>query len=335
MKKPRALAISTTGLGDLIMGIPALDALGCSFKLDVIAHRRRLDVLIGHPAISLLYPYRANLFYRLGLGMRQGKEPYQRVVLLHGNQDVRKLLRWLSYEQAANMQAWQNPKLHLEAVETGHLEHVIDKRLALAAWAGAPIEDAVMRVYLGREELNGGEAWLQERKVTMDRPRVALCPGAADAYKRWPAQRFGELAKLVQQAGAAVVVLGSKDELPLYQAIAAACEDQEPLCAMGLGLRPMASILARCDLLVSNDTGPLHLAEALEVPVLGLFGPTDPKATGPRRPRSRVIKAPADCEPCLTKKCADPHCMEAIELAQVLEVLSRIMAQGPGPRVRV
>jgi ADP-heptose:LPS heptosyltransferase len=95
-----------------------------------------------------------------------------------------------------------------------------------------------------------------------------------------------------------------------------------------LELRLLSSVLSRLDVLVTNDTGPLHLGQAVETSVLGLFGPTDPITIGPRQPRHRVIKVPVICDPCTTKRCADAKCMRAINEEEVLAEV-RSMLQRP------
>jgi ADP-heptose:LPS heptosyltransferase len=102
-------------------------------------------------------------------------------------------------------------------------------------------------------------------------PRVAVHPGANDPRRRWPAERFGEVADALVEAGAEVVVTGSADELELVNAVAAAARHPVRSLAGGLSLGGLAGLYADCALMVANDTGPLHLAEAVGTATVGLY----------------------------------------------------------------
>ena len=95
---------------------------------------------------------------------------------------------------------------------------------------------------------------------------------------------------------------------------------------MNLDLRLLASVLAAADLLITNDTGPLHMAQAVGTPVLGIYGPTDPETIGPLDPASRFLKVPITCERCLTKDCPYPKCLEALSAEEVLAEARQMLA---------
>ncbi len=325
MSRERVLALCTTALGDTLLCTPALIALGRRFVLEVVVHQHQRPLLLGNPHLQRLYPYRNNPAFRLGLGLWLKRRAYHRLVVLHANRDVLGLLRRLRYEQAANLQGWEDPRLRLQHLETPRKWHVVDKRLALAAWAGAPEGEPRLRVFLHPRELAQGQAWLREHGL--DHPRVALCPGAAYPYKMWPAEYFGRLARGLREQGAAVLLLGSRRERELLRQVQQAAGLALP-AAVGLPLRLAAAVLAGCDLLVSNDTGPLHLAQAVDTPVLGLFGPTDPDTIGPRGGPHRVLSVPPTCDPCTTKRCPRGECLAALEPGQVLATACAMLEEA-------
>jgi ADP-heptose:LPS heptosyltransferase len=331
MSRPTALAVCTTALGDLLLCTPALEALGRVYELDVLAHRRRLPLLLGNPHISLLYPYRNNFFYRLGLSMRLGRREYDALAVLHANDGILKLLPDLRYRRAANIQGWDRPELNLVALAPDESLHVVDKRLALARWAGAPEVDGRLRVYLSREELARGRAWLADHGLG-SAPTAALCPGAAQVYKTWPPEHFGALLRSLADQGVGVLLIGAKSEKALAARVMQSA-GREAAVALGLPLRLLAGVLAGVDLLISNCTGPLHLAQAVGAPVLGLYGPTDPATIGPRGSGNRVLQTPRTCDPCTTKACQDPKCMAALGPEAVLETaLDMLAPPGAGGR---
>ncbi len=329
MSRPPALAICTTALGDTLLCTPALTALGMVYELDVLVHQHRRQLLWHNPHVARILPYRNNALCRSWWAWRLRRRTYQVAVVLHANDDMLKLLPRLRYLRAGNIQGWQSEDLRLTALRLDDGMHVVDKRLTLAAWAGAPTVDHQMRVFVTPAEKTQADAWLAERDLEPGGLRVALCPGAAYPFKRWPAESFGRLAKELARDGVNCLVLGAGSEAGLANQVRRAAG--LPLVgALGLSLRQACALLACVDLLVSNDTGPLHIAQAVGTPVLGLYGPTDPATIGPRGPADAVIKVPATCQPCTTKACPDPECMRALEMERVLAKVREMLAARSG-----
>ncbi len=328
MSRPAVLAACTTAIGDTVLCTPALMALGRAYDVDVLVHQHRLPLLYQNPSIRRLYPYRNNPFNRLLLALQLRGRSYHRLVVLHANDDLIKLMPRLSYLAAANIQGWNDRLLKLSEVTVDRGLHVVDQRLELARWAGAQVDEPHerMKVFLTAEELGQADTWLSDLGLPRSRPRVGMVLGASHIFKRWPPERFGRVARELVKDGAEVAVIGGPHEVYLYEK----AQKEAGVALHGahdLGMRRLAAVLARLDVLVTNDTGPLHLGQAVNVPVMGLFGPTDPITIGPIGPMHRVIKVPATCEVCLTKTCPYPHCLEAIQEEEVLEQVRQMLAR--------
>jgi heptosyltransferase II len=170
---------------------------------------------------------------------------------------------------------------------------------------------------------------LRDRGLDMERPVVALCPGSTNSRaKRWPAERFAALADLLMnEGGAQVLLVGSADEMEVSAAVVAASR-RKPLDLTGrTSLAESTALLSVCDLLVTNDTGPAHLADAVGCPVLVIFGPTDPVTTRPFSERAIVVRRPPSCAPCMLRDCPIDHrCMTAISPADVFAEAARLLA---------
>ena len=156
-------------------------------------------------------------------------------------------------------------------------------------------------------------------------PLLAVAPGARWPTKRWPVERFAAVAQdLAQERGAAVVVLGGPDESRLASAL---CDNLDVPVIHVAGTQPLmhsAALLSRCSLLISNDSGLMHMATALQVPVVAIFGPTVREfGFYPFQARAEVVSEPLPCRPCSTKgsiRCPRGHhaCMQDISSARVL-----------------
>lgn len=167
-------------------------------------------------------------------------------------------------------------------------------------------------------------------------PAVALIPFSRRANKNWPVASFVALARLIQKEwGAAIYLFGSHADREGCEAIRAAL-----LAAAGAGyvfnlagqttLVEMGGWFSRMKLVVANDSGPLHMAAALAVPVVTFFGPTDPGRTGPYGEGHHVMRSGVDCSPCFRKQCrlASLECMEHISPEQVLVAVRDVWRSG-------
>ncbi len=169
-----------------------------------------------------------------------------------------------------------------------------------------------------------------------DRPRIVLHPGtsAFGQLKRWAPERFAALGdRLASALDAEVLVSGGPDEQDLVRAVVDGMH--APSGALRTGsLGELADALRGTDLLVAADSLPLHLANALGTPVLGLYGPKDPAVTGPAFDRSAVVRAGVACSPCTLRRCRDRICMERLEVdaveAAARDLLARFRAPSRG-----
>lgn len=190
--------------------------------------------------------------------------------------------------------------------------------------SGLGLQVFPQRIALTLSEEEKAEAGRALRAAGRDpaKPLVILNPGAFyGSAKRWPPGRFAEAAALFEARNRAeILIVGSEDEKEIGEAVAAGLE-KKPMNFVGkTSLRQLLALLSHGQLFVTNDSGPMHIANALGIPVLALFGPTDPKVTGPLEPPASVLKKDVPCWPCLYRTCPYDHrCMMNIEAAEVFE----------------
>jgi heptosyltransferase-2 len=182
---------------------------------------------------------------------------------------------------------------------------------------------------LGEEEVRGAEGLLAAQGISPGSPLAILNPGGYfGSAKRWPPERFGALAALLQEREQAqVVIVGSQDEAPLAGLIADALGSKPAILTGRTSLRQLAAVISLADLFVTNDSGPMHLANALGTPVLALFGPTDPDATAPFQDPSAYLHKAPPCWPCAYRDCPIDHrCMESISPEEAYDLCRRWLA---------
>ena len=159
---------------------------------------------------------------------------------------------------------------------------------------------------------------------------IALNPGATHAVNRWPASRFAELADLItDQLHACPLIIGGPDDVILADEIVSRSRAKPISLAGRTSLLQLGAVLEKCSLLVSGDTGPLHLATAVGTNVIGLFGAADPGRTGPVGKGHRVIQAAGvRCVPCRSRRCSNKNyleCMESITPREVADAAAGML----------
>ena len=150
---------------------------------------------------------------------------------------------------------------------------------------------------------------------------VAICPGSINSRaKRWPAERYANLADRLLEDHQQVVLIGSKEELEVSSEVVNQMRHKPVVLTGKTTLEQITSILGVVDLVITNDTGPAHIAAALGRPTLVIFGPTNPLTTRPFAPQAEILRHPPDCAPCMLRDCPIDHrCMTAITVEEVFE----------------
>lgn len=160
---------------------------------------------------------------------------------------------------------------------------------------------------------------------------IALQPGARWLNKRWPVEHFAELTRRLCAARTDVrfAVLGGKDDQSLAEMVCRAAPERCLNLAGQTTLPEMIEWLRRCDLMVTNDTGPMHAAAALGKPVVGVFGPTEPRRTGPYGQLTRVLRHPLPCAPCMKSRCVWARPMECLTAITPDTVFAAVQRELP------
>lgn len=158
--------------------------------------------------------------------------------------------------------------------------------------------------------------------ITEGRLLIALCPGSINSRaKRWPAERYAALAdRFMDELGAEVILIGSVAEADVSLEVSGRMHNKPVMLTGQTDLDELVAVLSLVDLLVTNDTGPAHIAAALGRATLVIFGPTNPLTTRPFSPFAEIVRHPPDCAPCMLRDCPIDHrCMTAIQPDEVFE----------------
>ena len=183
----------------------------------------------------------------------------------------------------------------------------------------------------GLAAVAGRERFLRELRWT---DVTGISPGAAyGGAKRWLPERFAQAAL---QLGSPVAIFGSADERDVCEAVVAELRKQDWPAHNFAGettLREYIDLAAACRVYLTNDSGPMHIASALGIPTVAIFGATDHIATGPTGPLARVIREPVECSPCLLRECPIDHrCMTRVEALRVASAARELTGEASAAR---
>ncbi len=330
----RILVVQTAFIGDVILTLPLIQALQRSIPgaiIDCVAVPRAADVLRGHPAIHsvLVYDKRGadkgiRGFARMVSAVRASR--YDVALVPHRSLRSALLVRCariplrIGFDRSAGSMFWTS------VVRYDPKQHEIDRNLSLLGSLGIPVPVAERpKIAPSADDAAAVPAMMPSNRA--ETVRVAIAPGTIWKTKQWPLEYVRDLCASLVQEGAEVVLIGGKEDQVACEAIRAHVGHPSILnLAGGLTLRQSAEVLRRCRVLVCNDSAPMHLAGAVNTPVIAIFGATVPAfGFGPRGERDLVLEVPGlRCRPCSIHggpRCpiGTFDCMRRITPQQVLE----------------
>jgi heptosyltransferase-2 len=324
---------SPNWIGDGIMCLPAIRAFKELFPaepLAVAAKNYLADIFLNIPEIDEVIALPGGL-----AGARALREKrFQRGVLFTNSFSSALLFRLAGIRSLAGYardgRGWLLAHTVAPAAPAHHQYYYLNIVESLAGRKAAGTYPASL-VVTAAESAQAG-AWLQEQGIAPGRPLLALSPTAAyGSAKAWLPDRFRAFAR-TWNAGhndAAILFLGAAAERERIAALAAGLPGTVRNLAGGLDLRRSIAVLSRCRLFVGNDSGLMHVAAALAVPLVAIFGPTEPGRTAPLGPRFRLLHHGVDCAPCRCRECPTDHrCMAAVGVEEVLAAAGALWEGG-------
>jgi heptosyltransferase-1 len=315
MAPRRILIVKLSSLGDMFHALPAVHCLkvGLEAEVDWVTQPEYVDLLRCCPDVSHVIPFpRRQLLSKAGAFVRALRaRDYDMVIDLQG------LLK--SAIVATLAKSWRvigpsfyrersNLFYHSVAGARNKDRHAVDENLDVVRYLGLPVLPVQFPVHFPAppSDPNG--------------VRVAIVPVSRGANKNWPVPNFIEVARRLQEeVGASIYLFGSAGDAEACERIRLALEAGRPgspvlNLAGRTTLVEMGARLSGMNLVIANDSGPIHMAAALEVPVLAVFGPTNPKRTGPYGRQHRVVTADVSCRPCYRRHCTQevPECLAKV-----------------------
>lgn len=354
----RVLAIRFARLGDVIFTTPALSLLRervPGVRIDYLAGGPAGALVRHHPAVDEVLRFepgwhRPNwVLRRRRLAREIARRGYDLALVFESDRPTRDWLERLC--AAAGVRHVVSRSSLVEPAGLPPAVHACEKHMRLLTPLGLVPDARPYQVFPGPEDTARADALLREHGAAGEAPLVGIQAAAHytrfpnrllravglrhKTHKAWPAAHWGELARLlVAERGARLLLTGTAGERTLAEEIAAragAPPERAPIVLAGAtSVGTLAAVVARTDAFVSIDTGTMHLAAALGVPTVALFGPTNPEHHGPygRAATTRVVRSAIACSPCkkpARKACPVNRCLTELEPKQVLAAVAALL----------
>jgi lipopolysaccharide heptosyltransferase I len=329
----KILIVKPSSLGDVVHSLPLLNSIKSRFpkaEIHWVIARGLEGLLEGHPMIDGMVIINKDMWKKIS---RAGETVREIRCLFKG-------LRNAGYDMVIDLQGLLRSGLitmstgsplrigfaearegstffYNKKVSTGRNMHAVERYLKIAEELGCDSGRVIFPFPLKKGGLNG----IREFKTSL-KDYVVLVPGARWNTKIWPAERFGRLASMLPLKS---VVIGSGKDIPLADRIVDIAGGKAVSLAGRTTLAELVEIMRGARLVISNDSGPMHIAAALNVPVAALFGPTSHLRTGPYGKGHVIVQSEIKCSPCFKKRCRDVKCMEEISSEAVFEKIRGLL----------
>ncbi|MBI3333742.1 MAG: lipopolysaccharide heptosyltransferase II [Candidatus Omnitrophica bacterium] len=340
----RILIVAVNWMGDLLFMTPAIRAIRRAHPdsfIACLAPPRGLDLLRSHPHLDEVIPVEESrglkgLITWVSLVRRLREKRFDAAFLFHRS-FTRALVLWLAgIRERIGVRTWKRGWLLTRSVDPPPKDslHKAVGFLKMLESVGIQPDGLGYDVGLLPEDHEAAQAILAGWGVAPGERLVALHAGANWRLKRWPAKNFARVAdRLADRYRARVLFVGDRGDLPLVERIAGEMRTRPLIAAGRTTFRQLGALLTRASVLISNDSGPLHLGLAVGTPVVALFGPTDPKLSGPLEESKAVtLFGSIGCPvPCYRLDCPANLCMSQITVEQVVDAAEKFLG-GQTPR---
>ncbi|MGB9699054.1 MAG: lipopolysaccharide heptosyltransferase II [Thermodesulfobacteriota bacterium] len=337
------LIVKLSAIGDVVQTLPMAEALRRQFpeaQIDWLVEEEASDLLLGHPVLNRV------LVSRRKYWLKQLRQKGQRRLAL---QEIIKFLRTLrsikydwvidnhglfksglmvflsrgkrkiGFQPSTGIADEGNYLFTNERYKPLSIEkHALERYLDLVHQLGVNVNKPVLKFPVSDEIRQGAKSKLSQRGLSLGN-LVVIHPLAKWPTKQWPKEKFARLADNLINLGATVVFTGSLEDHKEIKEICGLMEHntQNLNLAGQTGLRELAALFSLANLVITTDTGPMHLAAAVQAPLIVLFGPTAPWRTGPYGNGHEIIRRNLPCSPCFKKTCSAVRCMEGITVEEV------------------
>ena len=314
------LLITLSNIGDVVLTLPVLGVLEREFpdaNISVMVGPAAGEIFQNGPRISGIISYDKHISFleKMKLGMRLRKRNFDLAVDLRST--LYPLLIGAPYRTPLFKKNTQG-RLHKKQAH-------LNKLLPL----GLNIKNASYSFPFSKKEILKIKNIFKELNISDADRVVAVAPGAKSHIKRWTISSFAKVCRrLNKELGIKVILVGDNNDKEIISEMLSLGLNNTYDISGRTNLRELGCLLSRCELLITNDSAPLHLADLVNIPCIAIFGPTDSQKYGPTLEKSAVIKKALKCSPCEKAQCVfNLECMKQISADEVFETGKRLLSE--------
>ncbi|MBE9527600.1 MAG: lipopolysaccharide heptosyltransferase II [Proteobacteria bacterium] len=328
-------------IGDAVMALPALEALATLYPeatISVLAKAVVMPIFENNPAVAEIIEYKREGEHK-GLGGRRRlarelrERGFNMAVLFQNAFDAAFIVRLaripirVGYARDFRSRLLTHP---IEVTDEITARHQVFYYLHLVETLGLPPVSTppLARLYVSEEEHAWVDGFSKDAALGTE-TLIGVAPGASyGPAKEWPAENFAAVLNyFAKKQNALPVLFGGPGDVETSRAVSKAVTVKDLNVTSRLSLRQFMALLPRVGVFITNDSGAMHIASALGVPTVAIFGSTEPKSTGPLSKNSIVLRVPLECSPCFERTCSLKHynCLREITPEAVIEAAEKLM----------
>ncbi len=329
LSRKRILVIKLSALGDVILSIPSLRSLRRKYPnawISVLVGRKSRQIIRNCPYADDVIVYEESggrLSSALQMARLLAKEDFDVVVDLQNN----RVSHFLAFACGAQLRAGHNNgkwAFFLNRRSSGDFRQIppLEHQFEVLKLIGVEAAEKQLELWTDKKEEDAVKAFLESQWVSPSQTLVGINPGSSLRWptKQWPVENFAKLCDELARRNIRVVLTGSAEEAPIAEEIFRLTRNK-PVNAIGrTSITELVALVRRCQVFVSSDSAPMHIASGVQVPLVAIFGPTDPKRhlVAPRQ--YQVFWKELQCSPCYLRSCPIGHvCMKKIGMQEVLD----------------
>jgi len=333
------LIVKLSAIGDVVHTLPSLAALRNLYPdahITWVIEEASSDLIQSHPYLDRVIISRRKKWIddlkhgRIDKSLREMKSfihdlkarPYDLVIDFHGLFKSAIVVSLSSGKRKLGYDSMQELSGFFlnEKIPEDMKKHAVDRYLDFPRYLGADVKEAEFLIPIGEENKKNVEGLLRTHGIEKEDKYVAISPVALWETKLWEDEKFARLCDLITEEQKVKVVFTGSDRGKLER-----IQSLMKSSSINLGgkttLRELAYLYQLASLLITTDSGPMHIAAAVGTPVIALFGPTDPLRTGPYGKGHGVMRKELPCSPCFLKKCDSKKCMRDITVEEVFQAV--------------
>ncbi len=339
----RIVVRTPTWVGDAVMSLPALHELRRLFpeaRITVVSPPGSADIFLDSDTVDNILIQQTSGFFAVFSNAREWRRQRFDLAVLFQNAFAAAASAFLARvplrigyatdrRSALLSTSLPVPTWKDERHESFYYLNIIRELGRTLSGAQTVETEPIFNLLVSEERKQSARQMLSDQGADFSGPLAILCPGSINSRaKRWPAERYAELADRLTAAGMNVVLIGSPGELDVSRQVMAQAK-HKPIALTGkTSVAEVVALISVAGVLITNDTGPAHIGAALGTPTLVIFGPTNPLTTYPFSAKAQVIREPPDCAPCMLRDCPIDHrCMTAISPSQVFQKTLAVVAE--------